>query len=447
MAAGLMASQAAIAVDGDVDLTFGDNGIATAGVTDANFELPPKPVVQPDGRILICSMLETGGPSGSDMLIARFNADGTPDMTFSFDGKVTIDFDSRDEGCNALALQDDGKIVAIGTSTDEVTTNADFAAARLDSDGALDETFGAGSGEVLIPFDVDGGLDDTAGAVAMQADGKIVIAGWVISGSDNYDFGVTRLMPDGTRDTTFNSTGRVTIAFDFPGSSNGDQGDSVFIDDSGRIVVGGIAQSTSNSSDFALARLLPNGQLDHSFDADGRATIGFDIGDTDSDLSYQAIQTHDGKIVMVGAADTGSGATNNDIAVARVLQDGSPDPSFGIGGKVVVPFDIVTNGGDVGTGLVEDSAGRIVVAGVGFDASSTNGNAVALRLLSDGALDQSFGSFGKKIYDFDGDRVLFTGITLQGTQLIACGLRSTGGEADDFVVRLDVDLIFANGFE
>lgn len=448
MTAGLLASPWATGNDGDLDPSFGVAGVAFMGLTAAGLELPPKPVVQPDGKILICSMLSSGGPSADDMLIARFNADGTPDNTFDFDGKVTIDFDGRSDGCNALALQANGKIVAIGTSTNQMDFNSDFAAARLNANGSLDQTFGAGTGKVLVPFDVGGNLGDTAGGVAMQPDGKIIVVGWVNVDTANVDFGVVRLLPDGTRDTTFNSTGRVTVAFDFPGSGNLDQGDSVVIDAAGRILVGGIADTgAAGAADFALARLLPNGQLDPAFDADGRLTIGFDLGDTRGDLSYQTILQSDGKIVMVGAADTGSGAINNDVAIARLLPDGSPDPDFGIGGKVVVPFDLVTNGSDVATGVVEDSVGRLIMAGVGLDALSTNGKAIALRLRPDGALDQTFGIFGKKIYDFGGDTALFSGVALQGTQIIASGFRAIGMDADNLVARLQVDLIFANGFD
>ena len=448
LAAAMSMSSAAVAADGDLDPTFGTGGFTLTGLTTAGFELPAKPIVQPDGKILICSNVASGGPSGTDFFIARFNPDGSPDASFDFDGQVTIDFASRNDGCNALALQSDGKIVAIGSSSD-ATPNSDFAVARLDADGSLDPTFGAGAGTVIVPFDLGGNNNDTAGAVAMQPDGKILVAGWAQAATNNVDFAVVRLLPDGTRDTTFNATGRVTVAFDFPGTGGTDQADAVMVDDAGRIILGGVAETQLNSFDFALVRLLPNGQLDHNFNADGRATIAFDLGATMSELSYQSILTRDGRIVMVGAADTGSGTTtNNDVAIARVLPDGSLDGSFGIGGKVVVPFDLVTNGGDVATGVVEDGAGRFVIVGAALiDDVNFYDRSVALRLKPNGDLDSSFGSFGKKTYSFGGDSDLATGVALQGTQPVLTGLTMSGTDSDDFVARVEVDMIFADGFD
>ncbi len=119
----------------------------------------------------------------------------------------------------------------------------------------------------------------------------------------------------------------MTIAFDLPASgSQIDEADAIAIDEAGNIIVGGLADAgPSGGSDFAVARLLPNGMLDHNFDADGRATFAFDLGASNSDQAYDMIRQRDGKIVLVGDADTGSGSTSNlDTAIARLLPDGSP---------------------------------------------------------------------------------------------------------------------------
>lgn len=446
-AGALLGSHTASAADGDPDPTFGTGGFQLAGVTTVSFELPTKPVVQPDGKILLCSVLNSAGPSGSDFFVMRFNADGSLDNSFNFDGKLTVDFDSRNDACNAIALQADGKIVVVGSSADALF-NTDFAAARLGTDGTLDPSFGAGTGKTLVPFDLGDTNRDLAGAIAMQADGKMVIAGIIDTAANGDDFGVVRLLPDGTRDTTFNSTGRVDIGFDFAASTNKlDQADAVAIDDAGNILVSGIAQTDGQEFDMAVARLTPTGHLDTNFDADGRATLPFDLGNSNSEISYAMVLQRDGKIVMAGTADTGTSTSNNDVAIGRMLADGSPDPQFGIGGKVVVPFDVITNGNDVATGIVEDSAGRIVVGGAVTIDDLFNFHPFALRLTSSGNLDQSFGVFGKKVYDFGGTANLFLGVALQGTQIIAGGQVTTDTESDNFVTRLLVDQIFANGFE
>jgi hypothetical protein len=128
-----------------------------------------------------------------------------------------------------------------------------------------------------------------------------------------------------------------------------------------------------------------------------------------------------------------------------MLPDGSPDGSFGIGGKVLVPYDLVTDGTDFAQGIVEDSAGRLVVAGgavVGMVARP-----VMTRLLGHGTLDASFGALGKKVYDIGTDSAVFSSVALQGTQIVSSGLSAVGTDQDIFAARIEVDLIFANGFE
>jgi len=439
----LFAWGTAAAVDGDLDPTFGSGGFTLTGVTTASFQLPTRPVVQADGKILLCSALNSGGSSGQDFFIARFNANGTLDTSFNFDGKVTVDFDGGNDFCNAIALQSDGKIVVAG-STDNLVGNTDFAIARLNADGTLDPDFGAGTGKRTVTFDLGGTNADFGTALAIQPDGKLVVAGWADTGANTDDFAIVRLLPDGTRDTAFNATGRVTVGFDFVTSTyKRDQAGSVAIDSAGRIVVGGIAEKGPGgiSFDFAVARLLPNGQFDPNFDADGRATIGFDLGPSQSDLAYSMILQRDGKIVLAGYADTGSGTRSDDMGLARLLADGSPDTGFGIGGKTTVAIDLTADGSDSATGIVEDSAGRLVIAG------NASASAAVARLHGNGDLDLSFGSFGKKTFDFGTAVGRFTGIALQGTQIIATGVVTTATDSDNVVARLQVDLIFANGFE
>ncbi|MGA9422540.1 MAG: hypothetical protein WBW61_09265, partial [Rhodanobacteraceae bacterium] len=244
----------ALADDGDLDPGFGDAGLALAGITDGS--AATHIAVQPDGRILICSTRLTNGPSGRDFFIARFTADGALDTSFNFNGQVGVDFSGADDNCNGIALQLDGRIVVAGTTT-PANANEDFAVARLDSDGALDTTFGAGTGKVTIAFDLGGSNQDYAMALAVQPDGRILAAGAADTGTNNPDFAVVRLLSDGSYDTSFNLTGRATVGFDL-GPGNDDSANSVAVDAAGRIVLGGHAQRTSTpfSADFAAARLL-----------------------------------------------------------------------------------------------------------------------------------------------------------------------------------------------
>lgn len=434
------------ATDGALDATFGTGGIALAGL--ATITGGSHPIVQPDGKIIYCSVVSSGGTSGDDFVVLRFNADGTPDSTFSFDGKVTIDFDGGYDGCNGLALQPDGKIIAIGYTVSQ-GADYDFAIARLNADGSLDSTFGSGTGRTTVAFDLADTHDDRARAVALQPDGKIVVAGYALAGvNQDYDFAVVRLSADGTRDTTFNGSGRVTIPFDMPQSTHRlDEAESVAIDGVGRIVVAGSAEAGDFSFDFGVARLLPDGQIDDEFDADGRLTIAFDIGATKDDDATHMIVQNDGRIVLAGYVDTSLGTEPNyDFAVARIRPDGSSDADFGVDGKVVVPFDIGGPQNDFAYGVVEDEAARLIVAG-SSTSSDTTYNATLVRLMRDGTIDPGFGTYGKVTISQAGRSMTASGAAFQGTQIVIAGGSFTNLDSDDYVARLEVDLLFADGFE
>jgi uncharacterized delta-60 repeat protein len=319
IAATVSLNLSALAANGDLDPSFGTSGLGRTGLTNSIFAGAIPPVIQPDGRILICSTQATGGSTGLDFLVARFTADGILDPTFSFDGKVAIDFDGGTGGgdyCTGIALQTDGKIVVAGFTSTNATIGLDFAVARLNADGTLDTAnFGAGTGKKLIGFDLGGTNDDLPNSLAIQTDGKIVAAGYATTTSNGQDFAVVRLNTDGSRDAGFNLTGKVTVGFNLAGSTNKDDvAHSVALDAAGNIVLGGTANKASSNYDFAVARLLPNGLPDANFDADGRATLAFDLGgaggSNDDEVLAMKIQ-RDGKIVLGGYADTSSTLTIN----------------------------------------------------------------------------------------------------------------------------------------
>lgn len=456
----LLAAHGAAANDADLDPAFGVGGVAFTGLTNAGGNGARGPVVQPDGKILICDA-RTGDPSsGNDFMVARFDANGHLDTSFNFNGLVTIDFDGGGDNCTGIALQADGRIVVAGYTQSPTTQGAEFAIARLKPDGSLDTSFGAGTGKVVVGFDLGGNKNDTAQALAIQSDGRIVVAGTVDTASNGTDFAVLRLLPDGTRDATFNLTGKVTFGFDFAGGTRNDAVNAVAIDGSGRIVLGGVADhgtAPTPSNDFALARLLANGQLDADFDADGRATVAFNLGASGDDQLFALAIQADGRIVAAGAVDTSLGSEGNyDTAVARVLPNGALDASFGIGGKTLVPFDLLANASDYARAVLQQPDGKLALAGLAFGTGGSLAEifAAAARLNPDGSLDEGFGSFGKRTYDlglYAPTGQLLNGIAIQGSQIVLAGatrVHDGGGLGiDDFVLRLGTDRIFANGFD
>jgi uncharacterized delta-60 repeat protein len=417
------------------------------------------PAILADGRIVVCGDLASGGASGTDMFVARFTADGDLDSQFSFDGRTTVDFDAGAgaDHCSAVVPQDDGKIVVVGFT--DPGSGPIFAVARLNEDGTLDNGFGEAdgvggrTGKTTTAF---GTASDQAYTAAMQSDGKIVVAGTTMTASDGIDFAVLRLTTGGERDTSFNLSGKVIVGFNLPGStSHDDIARTAAVDASGRVVVGGYANKIGNNDDFAIVRLQSNGLADPNFDADGRATMSFDlggVGGTNQDQAYSLVVQHDGRIVLGGVCDSSStSAPNADMAVARVLPDGSPDPTFGIGGRVVLAYDLEMDGIDTAYAITQESNGKLLVGGLSV-AGFPSVAAVVARLTRDGSPDLQFGTSGSKIFDFgvyDPSYQGIRGLGLQGTQIIARGTAvvAEGYLFDNFVVRLQNDLIFASLFE
>lgn len=314
--------------NGTVDTSFDGDGIAFVdfGGTDRANSL----AIQPDGKIVVVGSTT----SGTNVAVARLNANGSLDTSFDTDGKLAIDLGGTAESANAVTIQSDGKIVIAGT------TGADFAVIRLNgSNGSLDSTFGTGGKKI---FDM-GGANDSANAVAIQSDGKILAAG-----TNGSNFAVARLNGlDGSFDNSFDIDGKVS--FDMGGT---DVARGVVIQPDGKIVVAG-----SNGSDMAIARLLgSNGALDPSFDGDGKRTV--DISGAD-DARAVALQTN-GRILVVG--DTGNNAS--DTAIVRLTSTGALDTTFNSTGKY--SFDISGSTFlDLGTAAVLTPQGRLVIAGQG----------------------------------------------------------------------------------
>ncbi|MEI6823349.1 MAG: T9SS type A sorting domain-containing protein [Bacteroidota bacterium] len=281
--------------NGTRDSTFGTNGIAKTYIGDYGNEAYAM-VIQPDEKIIIAGSAHV--PPKDIFALVRYNSNGVLDSTFGTNGIDTTSIGTVQDKINAVALQSDGKIVAAGTSSNG--TDYDFALARFNSNGTLDSTFGT-NGKVTTPI---GNSSDDGRAVAIQTDGKIVVAGDMHNGA-NYDFALVRYNSDGTLDNTFGTNGKVVTDV----ANSDDMGYAMLIKD-GKILVAG--ESYVNTSyDFALLMYNPNGTLDNTFGIGGKATTP--IGNYGS-LAYAMTLQSDGKVVLAGKANNGS---NFDFAVAR----------------------------------------------------------------------------------------------------------------------------------
>jgi uncharacterized delta-60 repeat protein len=457
---GVCCGSAAIAADGALDASFGAGGVALAGISDGDAKPSGcKPIVQPDQKIVICGTRLANGATGSDFMVARFDPDGALDASFGVGGLVTIDFDGGSGGDQAsgIALQSDGTIIVAGTTRGPDAQSANFAVAKLTADGLLDGTF-AGIGKTTIAFDLDGGIgDDNVEAVAIEADGTIVLAGSAET-SNGVAVAVARLLSDGGRDATFNASGTVTFGFNLTGATTeGDYATGIAIDNEGRIVIAATANETAPEeiTEFGAARLLASGTLDPAFNGTGRTTIAFDPGTGISDaLAFGVVVQDDGRIVIPGYANSSPWVTPNmDMAAVRLMSDGSLDPTFGVDGRVMIPFDLEPSGIDVAIGALQQPDGRLVLAGTALGDGTQF--AVVARVMQDGMLDESFGSAGKKSYDLgltSPGTQAFTGVAMQGSSIIVGGIAyvsplSSPQPLDCLVLRLINDSIFGAGFD
>jgi uncharacterized delta-60 repeat protein len=293
---------------GALDPSFGTGGKVTLPIGRAGSQANAL-AIQPDGKIIASGGSVNG--TKQDIVVVRLNTDGTLDPSFGSNGTSVI---PSDAAAVAIAIQPaDGKIVAAGSSLSG--SDFDFALIRLQTDGTLDPSFGTSGKQTFL----NSTTNDSAAAVAIQpGDGKIIVAGSSLSGNDfsTENFELIRLSPNGTLDPSFGAGGRRTTDF----SANQDAAKAIALQADGKIIVAGFSVRVSVSgtrSDFALARYHPDGSLDTTFGTEGKGTVTTPIGSGSAQVASIAIQP-DGKIVAAGVATNG---LNTDFALARYNAD------------------------------------------------------------------------------------------------------------------------------
>jgi uncharacterized delta-60 repeat protein len=391
---------AALALPGQRDATFGGDGTITTNFTTGNDE-GVATVIQADGKIL------AGGSAagfGLRFALARYNSNGSLDTTFGGgDGRVMTNFAAGPDWINWLALDANGKIVAVGGSGPASGADFRFALARYNDDGTLDTSF-SGNGKLTTNFTAG---YDYAEAVDIQTDGKIVVAGG--AGGSGGKFAVARYNDDGTPDTSFHVDGKATANF----TTGYDTAWAMALDVDEKIVAVGRAAGA-----FAVARFDTDGTLDPAFDGDGRVTTNFT---TQVDLALElAIEA--GQIVAAGVA----GGSGGRFALARYDTDGSLDTTFSGDGKVITDF---ATGSDVAAGVGVQLDGKIVAVGWSGPAASSDYRFAVARYGSDGTLDTTFGGDGKITTNFTTGNDFAWGMAIDANgKVIAVGRAGgTGG--------------------
>ena len=268
--------------DGTSDSTFGTNGYVISAVGSAT--TASELVLQPDGKILVAG---TTFQSSNDMLLMRFETDGGIDSTFGLNGKAVLDINNTSQEGIAMALQPDGKIVVAG-STASMQTAFDAVCARYLPNGSPDPNFGTNGVYVSTQNTTD---DDAAYGIALQPDGKIVLAGYTYTNFTYSDNLIIRLDTAGIPDNTFNGNGYVV----HNGNANDHAVSDVLIQPDGKIIITGHRYNTNK--DLMLARFNSTGSIDTTFGIAGN--IYTDIAQ-DLDHSTASILQSDGKILLSG---------------------------------------------------------------------------------------------------------------------------------------------------
>jgi uncharacterized delta-60 repeat protein len=398
------------------------------------YTLPSAITQQSDGKLLVA------GVSNYDIVLVRYNSDGSLDKSFSSDGIVTTDFGGMEEG-KSVTVQTDGKILVASYLVDSSGFPTSIALVRYNSNGSLDTSFnttgkvtttinttGYGgtdglsttvqsdgkilvtgedeNGYVLIRYNTDGSLDTSFGnsgitrttaqvgyggsfSIAVQSDNKILTAGASYgSTSTSFDFTLCRYNTNGSLDTSFSGDGKVTTDF----SSGLDYGQSVNIQSDGKILVAGYTQNPNTGlTDFALARYNTNGSLDTSFSGDGKVTTNLfsDIHYANSfDKGENVLIQPDGKIIVAGSCSAGY---NIAFGLVRYNTNGTLDTSFSADGIVTTSINHHYDGGSgQATAAVLQADGKIVVTNW-YGSYNQHTDFALARYNSDGSLDGTFG--------------------------------------------------------
>jgi uncharacterized delta-60 repeat protein len=380
------------AAPGGLDPSFsGDGWVRTYDAQGGAKRFFPKGAtamaLEPDGKVVAVSEIQD---SNSRWLfgVYRWTASGALDPSFGGAGFVVTDLPGSFETPYALALQRDGKILVGGEAMCPRPVMC-FGLVRYRSDGSVDTTFGEG-GLVRTEFQQCG---CAIYGLAVQRDGRIVAVGARLRYGDAQDdslIAVARYRPDGRRDTSFSGDGLLSLDLGY----GDDFATTAAVQPDGRILVGGlVTHRYRTEEDFAVVRLRRNGTLDRTYSRNGVATVNF--AGKRGDLAWSLDLQRDGRILVGGSSGVGARREDPRFAFVRLNRNGSVDRRFGK--RLARPGP---HGGS-GRAILVARDGRILVGGRVFDDSSHDASAWALlRVLPNGRADRTFGAGGWVRSDF-----------------------------------------------
>jgi uncharacterized delta-60 repeat protein len=363
--------------NGSADPTFGNGGKVVT--TFDTFAEGVKVAIQPaDGKIVVAGFTapDTSSSSPASLALARYTSTGSLDPSFGSGGKVTTPIGVG--GSISSMILHKGRILVAGTIA-RPNTGLDFLLVRFLNNGALDTSFGSTglpnpTGFVTTDF----GGQENAHAITLQSQGKIIVAG-VNQVSVDSQFVIARYRSNGLLDGTFGNSGKVFTNFvtHDHGGSSGDSPFDIAVQADGKIVVAGCAETNTGlaTTDVALARFNTNGTLDTAFGNGGKVTTPFSTNTSVSDKAFAMVIQPDGRIVIAGFTGP-PGSTV--FAVARYNTTGGLNATFGNGGKVTTDRrGHLASAMAIQRVLFPFVNGKLIVAGEGAPSGATTRMAVA----------------------------------------------------------------------
>ncbi len=296
---------ARLKTDGSIDSTFGTNGVVTSTFGYESYGFNDLQIQQDNKIVVSGTVANYSTPELYNVIVLRYTENGNPDNSFGTNGSATIDFNSNYNEKGYVALQSNGKLIVLTNTYNSGIVKA--ALARLNSNGILDNSFGT-NGKIILNS-ISG--NDYWNCIVTQSDDKIIIGGKSNDGNNNV-FALMRLTQAGMLDNTFSGTGIVTTSF----ANNNASGNDCTIQTDGKILLAGYLEDINFNYSFAIARFDTSGNLDTTFDSDGKQSFSFNPSPPTSDQCKAVTMQNDGKILMTGGVGDFS---TGDFGIARLI--------------------------------------------------------------------------------------------------------------------------------
>jgi uncharacterized delta-60 repeat protein len=369
-------SQQLNAQDGQLDISFGDNGLVRTDVNNL-FDVFKAIEVQPDGKIVVVGHTSTASTANKESLIVRYNPDGSLDTSFGANGFIIAGFTTGFDTLNAVALQSDGKIVVGGYA------GLDFVLARYMPNGQQDFSFG-NNGIVFTNFHetIVGSTQDRINCIAIQDDGKIFVGGYAKYFS-NYPYAIIKYNADGTVDESFGINGRTLVNHDFGIATGYNEINDILLTEDGKIYAVGEQGEFSSASynNQTITRFNSDGSIDEDFAINGKRYFDLNRNSLFIDIEEQ----EDGKLVILG----NDGVT---VTLVRLNENAEPDSAFSENGRVTPTLSSLGATASFAKSVSIQQDGKIMIS---CNANGTDGaQSVVLRYLQNGVLDSNFSNSG-----------------------------------------------------